>query len=113
MIKREIPSELLFRFSADGNSYKVTGAHYKSLTFIEHDGDQFGHKESDALDVSMADPAAVDAALGALNTALVLELGQLRAQVQVQADELTETRLELADERQRVVELLHQIQIGS
>lgn len=109
MIRRIIPSELLFRFSADGDSYKVTGAHYKTLTFIELDGEALGHKESDALDISQADPAAIEMALGGLNTALVFELGQLRAQAQVQADELeqqaaalAETQQELAAERQRL-----------
>ena len=114
MIKREIPSELLFRFSADGDSYKVTGAHYKTLTFIELDGEQFGHKESDALDISLADPDAIEAALGALNTALVVEIGQQRAQIQMLGDELTTERERLAvanDEVARLNALLEELQM--
>ncbi|TRO15815.1 hypothetical protein EQ828_19910 [Ectopseudomonas mendocina] len=116
MIRRIIPSELLFRFSADGDSYKVTGAHYKTLSFIELDGEALGHKESDALDISQADPAAIEAALGGLNTALVFELGQHRAQAQArdaeleqQAGALAEAQQALDAERQRLVAASHEI----
>lgn len=112
MIKREIPSELLFRFSADGDSYKVTGAHYKTLTFIEADGEQFGHKESDALDIALVEPTALEQALGSLNTSLVYELGLLRAELASSEAARVELQRQLSESHQREQELIEAANIG-